>query len=353
MSNYYEVLGVSPDAAPEEIKKAYRRKAIKYHPDKNPDSPDAEERFKDLSQAFEVLSNPARRREYDAPRTGRREGPRASAGPGQAREAKSWSVEDFLSHFGDIFGSDFGESFHRARPRGRPGFDIETSLDIDFRVAALGGKVRVAGSGEASCPSCNGRGMQGSAAVCPTCGGSGRRTQRTERQGQFYSVTRACPTCQGTGIAPGEQCPACHGRGLTERTRQITITIPEGTGDGTTLRLSGQGGAGTGGVPAGDLLVRIQVRPDPRFRRKDNDIYADVSVPVATAALGGEVAVETLHGRAKLKIPPGSSSGKQLRLKGQGIRGGDHIARVLVAVPTRLSKEQRDLFEQLARLTSD
>jgi molecular chaperone DnaJ len=351
MKNFYEVLGVPDSASPEEIKKAYRHLAVRYHPDKNPGNADAEEHFKELSQAYEVLSNPQKRKEYDAGLSGRTEQAGVGGPQQEDRAAEEWSVEDFLSRFGDLFGSDFGPAYHQTRSRSRPGQDVETRLEVDFRTAALGGKVHVALTGPVACETCGGRGSRGAARPCSACRGTGRVTRRSNEPGQLFTVTRPCDACQGTGIEPGQQCATCHGLGVVDRTQQLSISIPPGTRDGATLRLKGQGGAGYAGGPPGDLRVHLTVRPDPVFRREGKHIYSDVTVPVTTAVLGGKVTIRTLHGEAHLTVPPGSSTGKQLRLKGQGIQGGDHVARIEVAVPSRLSARERELYEELARLT--
>jgi molecular chaperone DnaJ len=352
MKNYYEILGVARDAAPDAIRKAYRKLAVKHHPDKNPGDKKAEERFKELAAAYAVLSDPEKRREYDDVLSGRTK-PQApewsGEWPGYAAGPPGWSVDDILSQFGDLFGG-FGQTLHRRRGRKRPGQDIETRLDVDFRTAALGGKVQVTIDGEITCPRCGGQGAEGGGATCPTCGGSGRSTRQARESESLYTITEPCPACGGSGVTPGRECPECRGSGSVRKTRRVAITIPEGIEDGTTLRLQGLGGAGIGGAPAGDLLVQVHVLPDPVFRRAGNDVVSDVEVPVTTAVLGGKMPLRTLRGSVRLTVPPGSSSGTQLRLKGQGIRGGDHIARVMVRVPAQPSPRERELYEELARL---
>jgi molecular chaperone DnaJ len=356
MKNHYETLGVASTATLEEIKKAYRTLALKYHPDRNHGDPQAEEKFKRLAGAYEVLFDPQKRREYDDAATGRapsRAEPRGPFGQGESAPAEpdveSMSIDEILRRFGGIFGGEFGESIHRTRGAGRPGHDAEVELEIDFRTAALGGKVTVSLSGAVPCAHCAGRGAIGDHPDCPTCRGSGRVTGQDRDKGQFFTVTRPCSTCRGTGVDPSKECPQCHGEGRIERTRSLTITIPEGTANGAILRLGGLGGAGTGGGPPGDLLVHTHVRHDPVFHSEGNDVHSEVQVPMATAALGGKTPMQTLRGRVNLTIPPGTSSGAQLRLGGQGIRGGDHVARVMVTVPGDLTARQRELLEELRK----
>ena len=189
------------------------------------------------------------------------------------------SIDEILRRFGGIFGGEFGERIHRSRGAARPGHDAEVELEVDFRTAALGGKVSVSLSGAVSCARCGGRGAIGDHPECPTCRGSGRVTAQSRDKGQFFTVTRPCPTCHGTGVDPSKECPECRGEGTVERTRTLNITIPEGTEDGAILRLGGLGGAGTGGGPPGDLLVHVRVRPDPVFHREGNDVHSEVPVP--------------------------------------------------------------------------
>jgi molecular chaperone DnaJ len=356
MKNHYEILGVSSSATPKEIKKAYRTLALKYHPDRNPGDKSSEEKFKELARSYEILSNPEKRREYDDALAGRAPsgtGPGGPFGPGGAApfesDGPSMSIDEILRRFGGIFGGEFGEAIHRSRGTSRPGHDADVQLEVDFRTAALGGKVSVSLSSAIACPRCGGRGATGDDPDCPKCRGSGRVTAQSRDKGQFFTVTRPCATCHGTGVDPSKECPECRGNGTVERTRTLNINIPEATKDEAVLRLRGLGGAGRGGGPPGDLLVHVRVRPDPVLRREENDIHSEVPVPMATAALGGKAPMQTLRGRVNLTIPPGTSSGAQLRLRGQGIRGGDHVARVMVTVPANLSPRQRELFEELGQ----
>jgi molecular chaperone DnaJ len=354
MKNHYEALGVSKSATPEEIKKAYRTLALKHHPDRNPNDRKAEEKFKELAGAYEVLSDPKKRLEYDDALAGR---PPAGAGPGgpfgpgrsapYESEAESMSIDEILRRFGGIFGGEFGEKIHQSRGTARPGYDAEVELEVDFRTAALGGKVSVSLSGAVSCPRCGGRGATGDNPQCKTCRGSGRATAQSREQGQFFTVTRPCPDCHGTGVDPSKECTECRGQGTVERTRTLNISVPEGTEHGAILRLGGLGGAGTVGGPPGDLLVHLRVRPDPLFRREGNDIHSDALIPMSTAALGGKAPMQTLRGRVSLTIPPCTSSGVQLRLRGQGVRGGDHVVHIMISVPGNLTPRQRELFEEL------
>jgi molecular chaperone DnaJ len=198
------------------------------------------------------------------------------------------------------------------------------------------------------CAACRGRGAIGDPPNCPTCGGSGRVTAQPREDGQFFTITRPCSTCHGTGVDPAKECPECGGEGTVERTRTLRITVPEGSDDGAVLRLGGLGGAGTGGAPPGDLLVHLRVGLDPVFHREGHDVHSEVPVPMVTAALGGKIPMQTLRGRVNLTVPPGTSSGALLKLRGQGILGGDHVVRVMVTVPESLTPRQRELMQELA-----
>jgi molecular chaperone DnaJ len=349
MKDYYEILGIPHTAKEAEIKKAYRSLALKYHPDRAPGDKAAENKFKEFSAAYEVLSNPAKRREYDDVLAGRRAAAQFEEGSPEGGGAEAWTVDEILRRFGGVFEGEFGEHLQSSREGARPGYDVETSLEISLPTAALGGKIPVSLEGQVACTRCGGLGTEGEKGSCPTCHGTGRSTSQARKSRQFFTVTRPCATCHGTGVDPSKQCPDCHGAGVVNRTRTIHITIPEGAEDESVLRLKGLGGIGTGGAPSGDLLVRVHVKADPEFRREGNDIHSDLEVPVAVAALGGKVLMHTLRGNVRVGVPAGSSSGSLLRLRKQGIQGGDHVARIMVTVPRNPNARQRELFEQLQK----
>lgn len=346
MKNYYEILGVAKTASADEIKKAYRALALKYHPDKNPGDETAEEKFKELAGAYEILRDPKKRQEYDDILEGRAK-PRPGEQAGWEQDYQSWTTDDILGRFADLFGGDFGRSFHHERTPSQAGYDIETELAIDFRTAALGGKVPVRFAREVACETCGGTGSRGSGPSCGACGGTGRKTEQPEGRGRLYTVTRPCAVCGGTGTDPALRCADCGGTGIARKTQTVTITVPEGIEDGRTLRLRDMGGAGVRGGPPGDLLVRLRVKTDAHYRREGNDVHSDVEVPFTVAALGGKVPVRTLRREVRLTIPAGTSSGRTLRLRGEGVNGGDHIVHVRITVPRRLDKRQKELMEEL------
>jgi len=343
MKDVYEILGVARDATADQIKKAYRKLALQFHPDKTPGDKAAEEKFKEVTLAYEVLSDPKKREEYD--QRGRRAYQQAHRREFSPEEI---SVEDILGRYGDLFGSLFGSRFHARRPAAQRGHDLETELRIDFRTAALGGKVDLSLGGGRPCPRCDGRGALGAEQPCGTCRGSGRVTRQAREEGQLFSVTNVCPDCGGSGLAPGSACPECRGSGVVAGDRRVTVTVPVGAQDGKVLRLRGLGGPGTRGGPPGDLLLHLHVAPDPRFRREGSDLHVDADVPAPTAVLGGKVEVPTLKGTASVTVPADTAAGRTLRLKGQGIAGGDLYVHVRITVPSPATEAQRALYRKLA-----
>jgi molecular chaperone DnaJ len=356
--DFYKVLGVPDTATAEEIKKAYRKLAQTHHPDANPGDEAAEERFKEVSEAYATLSDPEQRKEYDQVRrlaaTGGFQGFGGQQGGGfggfgGGQQVRMEDLQDLLGGaggFGDLFG--FGQ-----RSRGGPaqGADMATELTIGFEDAAFGVTTEVAIDGAAACSRCHGSGAEPGTSVttCPTCGGRGVVAQN---QG-FFSFSQPCPQCGGSGRLIEEKCSQCRGSGTENRRRNVKLRVPAGVKDGTTLRLRGKGAPGSLGGPSGDLLVRIRVAPSTTFGRKDNDLTLQVPITYTEAALGTKIDVPTLNGGVKVKIPAGTPSGKIFRVRGKGIapergRQGDLLVTVEVAVPKKVSKEEKRLLEELA-----
>ena len=363
--DYYAVLGVSASATEDEIKKQYRRLAKKNHPDANRSDPKAAERFKEISEAYNVIGDPEKRKQYDEMRRlgafsgfgGARggAGPRPGAGGGGAGNIR---FEEFdiggLGGLGDLFSSMFGGGARNAGTRARGperGQSVETTLEIPFRVAALGGKVPVDLEVNEECQTCRGSGAAPGATMrtCPECNGRGAISFG---QGGF-AVNRPCPMCLGRGQVPSERCPTCSGSGEVRARRKVMITVPPGTDSGSRVRLSGQGGKGANGGPPGDLVITFQVQPDRFYRREGLDIVAPVPLNIAQATLGSRVSVRTLEGKkVTIRIPPGTASGKRFRVRGQGIAQndsrGDLIVETSITVPERLTPEQEEMMREFA-----
>lgn len=344
--DYYEILGVERDADAEAIKKAYRKLALKYHPDRNPGDPEAEERFKEAAEAYAVLSDPDKRRRYDL---------YGHEGLG-AEPVFTGFDADIFAEFSDIlgdlfgFGGLFGE---RGRARARRGDDLRYDLEIEFEEAVRGLETRIRVPRLERCPTCRGSGAaERGVSTCPQCRGRG---QVAFRQG-FFTVARTCGRCRGAGRVVVKPCGTCRGEGRVQRERTLTVRIPPGVSDGTRLRLAGEGEAGAEGAPPGDLYVVLRVREHPVFRRRGQDILCEVPVSFPQAALGARVEVPTLEGPEMLEIPPGTQSGAVFRLAGRGAPSldgrsrGDQVVTVVVRTPTRLTAEQRHLLEKLAEL---
>ncbi|WP_028241622.1 molecular chaperone DnaJ [Stutzerimonas azotifigens] len=343
--DYYEVLGVERGASDAELKKAYRRLAMKYHPDRNPGDKEAEDKFKEANEAYEVLSDAGKRTAYDQyghagvdPSMG---GGAAGAGFGGA---------NFSDIFGDVFSDFFGGARGNARGGASRGSDLRYTLELDLEEAVRGTTVTIRVPTLAECKVCHGTGAKKgtSPVTCTTCGGIGQ----VRMQQGFFSVQQTCPRCHGTGKMITDPCGNCHGQGRVEEQKTLSVKVPAGVDTGDRIRLSGEGEAGTQGGPAGDLYVVVSVREHPIFQRDGKHLYCDVPISFADAALGGELEVPTLDGRVKLKIPEGTQSGKLFRLRGKGVapvRGGapgDLMCRVAVETPVNLNKRQRELLEE-------
>jgi len=340
--DYYEVLGVSRTASADEIKKAYRRLAMKHHPDRNKDDTSAEGKFKEAKEAYEVLSDTEKRATYD--RFGH-DGLSSARGGG----AGGYGAEGF----GDIFGDVFGDIFGGGRQRGSQvfrGADLGYELRLDLEKAVSGDSVTINVPTQVSCETCDGSGAKrGTEPVkCSTCGGVGQ----VRMQQGFFSIQQTCPACKGAGTTVGDPCNVCHGRGRVRKTKTLSVKVPAGVDDGDRIRLSGEGEAGRNGGPPGDLYVEIRVNLHKLFTRDGADLACEVPISIATATLGGDVELPTLDGNVSLKVPAGTQSGKVFRLRGKGVstvrdaRQGDLFAKVAVETPVNLSSEQKDLLQQ-------
>jgi len=346
--DYYEVLGVNRNASETEIKKAYRKLALKHHPDKNPGDKEAEEVFKEASEAYAVLSDSQKRAQYDQFGHAGMNGGGFSEGFGGFGGGSPF--EDI---FGDIFGDIFSGGGGARRGRGRRGDDLRYNLTITFEEAAFGHETNIEVPRHQTCSTCSGSGSRpGSQPVtCPTCRGAG---QVRHQQG-FFSLTRPCPDCGGEGRIIKDPCPDCRGTGRVREKRSLSIKIPAGVETGNRLKLSGEGEAGAQGGPPGDLYVVITVKDHPIFQRDGRDVICEVPISFPQAALGHELEVPTLEGKVKLKIPAGTQSGKVLRLPGKGIPSlqgygrGDQLVVVRVETPSRMTARQRELLEEFAR----
>ena len=351
--DYYEILGVPRAATEDELKKAYRQLAMKYHPDRNPNNKESESRFKEASEAYAILSDKAKRAQYD--QFGHVEG---NGSPGGADFGGFGPGGPFGDVFGDIF-SDFFGGQTRSRGRGGPlrGSDLQYNMDITFEQAAFGHATEVNIPRLETCDACGGLGAKSSkdVEVCAYCHGTG---QMRIQQG-FFSVATTCSHCRGQGRLIRTPCPKCRGEGRTRKTHKLRVTIPAGVDTGHKLKLSGEGEHGVQGGPAGDLYIAINVQPHPFFQREDADILCEVPVTFVQAALGGDIEVPTLEGKVELKVPAGTQSQKVFRLRGKGIaqvRGGgrgDQYVRVIVEIPASLTARQRELLKEFAQSESE
>jgi|SRR5579863_215778 len=346
--DYYEVLGVQRKATDEELKKAYRQLALKYHPDRNPGDKESENRFKEANEAYSVLSDPDKRRQYD---TFGHAGVDGRTGAGGFDFGGGGGFSDI---FGDIFEEFFGTGpSGGGRRRAQKGNDLRYNLELSFEEAVFGKEAKIKVRRHEACESCKGSGAKNGASIktCPACGGAG---QLRFQQG-FFTVSRTCGKCQGEGKIITETCTACRGLKFSLREKTLSLKIPPGVETGSRLRISEEGEAGDHGGPHGDLYVVITVKDHAHFTRDGNDILCEINISFVQAILGTKVEVPTLQGTSPLKIPPGTQSGKVFRLKGMGspdLRGhgtGDQVVRVKVQIPTKISAKQRELLEEYAR----
>ena len=340
--DYYDILGVSRTASADEIKKSYRRLAMKHHPDRNKDDASAEAKFKEAKEAYDVLKDPDKRATYDRfGHDGLRAGGAGGFGGG------GFSAEGFGDIFGDVFGDIFGSSRQRGSQVFR-GADLGYELRLDLEKAVSGDSVTIEVPTQVTCETCDGSGAKkGTEPVkCSTCGGVGQ----VRMQQGFFSIQQTCPACKGAGTVISDPCTDCHGRGRVHKTKTLSVKVPAGVDDGDRIRLSGEGEAGRNGGPPGDLYVEIRVNPHKLFEREGADLSCDVPVSFGVATLGGEVELPTLDGHVSLKVPGGTQSGKVFRLRGKGVttvrdaRKGDLFAKVNVETPVNLTSEQKELL---------
>jgi len=347
--DYYESLGVEKSATNEELKKAYRKKALKFHPDRNSGNKDAEEKFKEVNEAYSVLSDPTKRKSYD--QYGH-EG-LSGAGMGGFDFGQGGGFSDI---FGDIFEEFFGGSAGQGRSRAQRGNDLRYSMTITFEEAIFGKEGKIKLRRPEPCQRCKGSGAKnGALKRCTTCGGAGQ----VRLQQGFFTINRTCSTCRGEGRVITDPCPECRGERYKANEKTISVKIPAGIETGMRLRVSGEGEIGQGGGPPGDLYVDITVKEHPHFKREEDYILYEKPIGFIKAILGGQVEVPTIKGETRLKIPPGTQDGKVFRLKGLGfpsLRGhgiGDQLVTIKVKVPTKLTSQQRTLLEEYERISGE
>ena len=346
--DFYEILGVGKNATDDELKKAYRKLATKYHPDRNPDSKEAEEKFKEVKEAYEMLSDESKRAAYD--RFGHAGvDPNAAGGMGGGMGGAG-----FADAFGDIFGEIFGGAGGGGGRRGGPqvyrGADLKYTLDITLEQAANGFDTEIRVPSWENCETCKGSGAKPGTKpqTCRTCGGNGA----VRMQQGFFSVQQTCPTCHGSGQEITDPCVACDGVGRIRKNKTLQVKIPAGIDDGMRIRSAGNGEPGVNGGPSGDLYVEVHLKPHAIFQRDGEDLHCELTIPFTTAALGGDIEVPTLSGKGSITIPEGTQTGKTFRLRGKGVKGvrssypGDLYCHVVVETPVRLTEDQKKLLRQ-------
>lgn len=344
--DFYEILGVNRDASDEEIKKSYRKLAMKYHPDRNPDNPKAEEQFKEAKEAYEILSDAQKRAAYD--QYGHA-GVDPSLGAGGAG---GFGAGGFSDAFGDIFGDIFGGGRGGGqRSNVYRGADLRYNMEISLEDAARGTETKIRIPVMSECETCHGSGARPgtSPVTCTTCGGHGQ----VRMQQGFFSVQQTCPKCHGTGKMVKDPCPTCNGGGRVKQHKTLSVKIPAGVDEGDRIRLSGEGEAGVNGGPPGDLYVVVHLKAHSVFQREGGDLHCEMPISYTVAALGGEIEIPTLDGHAKMKIPPETQTGATFRLRGKGIKplrsneNGDLMCHVVVETPVKLNDRQKELLREL------
>lgn len=347
--DFYEVLGIGKNASEDDVKKAYRKLAMKYHPDRNPDSKGSEDKFKEAKEAYEMLSDPQKREAYD--RYGH-----AGVDPNMGAGGFSGNA-GFSDAFGDIFGDIFGggRGGRSGGPQVYRGADLRYNLEITLEQAANGFDTSIRVPSWDSCDTCHGSGAKPgtSPTTCSTCGGHGQ----VRMQQGFFSIQQTCPKCHGTGKMIPDPCPTCSGAGRIKQNKTLEVKIPAGIDDGMRIRSSGNGEPGMNGGPPGDLYVEIRIKPHPVFQRDGDDLHCEMPISYTKAALGGEIEVPTLGGKAAFTIPEGTQSGKTFRLRSKGIKGvrsgyaGDLFCHVVVETPVKLTERQKELLREFEKLT--
>ncbi len=342
--DFYNILGLNRDASEDDIKKAYRKLAMKYHPDRNPDNPKSEDHFKEAKEAYEVLSDDHKRAAYD-------QYGHAGIDPQAGMGGFGAGAGGFSDAFGGIFDEIFGGGARGGRSNVYRGADLRYNIEVTLEQAAFGTETKIRIPTMEVCEPCKGTGAKPGTQpkTCPTCQGSGQ----VRLQQGFFSIQQACPKCHGSGRFIAEPCGTCQGAGRTKQHKTLAVKIPAGVDEGDRIRLSGEGEHGVNGGPSGDLYVQIHLKPHAVFQREQNDLHCEMPISFATAALGGEIEIPTLDTVAKIRIPPETQSGKTFRLRGKGIKGvrshthGDLLCHVVVETPVNLTERQKELLREL------